>query len=78
MSPVIHPPEASSSWFLLELPAVRRVPFDAAAVALALDELRHAAGHLREQQAHRDVGQCDAESERDGESENDDDGGDER
>jgi hypothetical protein len=47
------------------MPSIRRAALDAAAVALALDELLDIAGHLPEEQAHRDVGQAYSDGERD-------------
>jgi len=54
------------------MPAIRRVAHDAPAVALPLDEIRDVARHLPEEQAHRDVGEREAENE--GESERDENG----
>jgi hypothetical protein len=42
----------------------------APAVALALDELGDVAGHLGEEQTHRDIGQGQADGQRQGEGEN--------
>jgi hypothetical protein len=65
------------SFARLTFPAVGRVAGDAAAVALTLDELRDVAGHLAEEQAHRDVGEGQSEGERNGERQDDDDDRDE-
>jgi hypothetical protein len=55
------------------MPPVRRAAFDAAAVSLPLDHLRHVARDLADQQAHRDVGEGEADAEGCGKGEKDDD-----
>jgi hypothetical protein len=46
------------------MPSIGRPALDAAAVALALDELLDVARHLPEEQAHRDVGETYADGKR--------------
>lgn len=55
------------------MPAIRRSPLHAPPIPLPLNHLRHIAGDLSDQQAHRHVGEGEADGERHGESENDDD-----
>ena len=52
---------------------VRRTAFHAAPVPLPLDHLRHVARDLADQQAHRDVGEGEADAEGYGKGEKDDD-----
>jgi len=51
------------------MPSIRRPSRDASSVALALNQLADVAGHLAEEQAHREPGERDCESERGGHGE---------
>jgi hypothetical protein len=55
----------------LKLTPVRRFALRASPISLALDEGADVAGHLTDQQTHRDVGEGQSDGERGGEGESD-------